>query len=63
MKTIQDVITDINRKIAGKEFLHETYSNPGVQPYPTEVMNALAQYISMNIEELKQIVSDLEDIK
>lgn len=60
---LSTIIDNLRRTIAGKEMMLDTYNNPGVLPYPPEVMAAMKMYLTNNIEELKKILVDLESIK
>ena len=56
---LQTVITNLKNTIAGKEMLLETYKNPGVDPYPKFVKEAMIQFLETNISELNRILDDL----
>ena len=57
---LQTVITNLKRTIAGKEMLLETYKNPGVNPYPKFVKEAMIDFLEVNIAELNRILADVE---
>ena len=57
---IQTVAQNLRNTIAGKEMLLATYENPGVNPYPKFVKEAMIQFLETNIDELKRILADVE---
>lgn len=60
MTTIYTVRDNLKRTIAGKEMLLATYENPGVNPYPKFVKEAMIQFLETNIDELRKILADVE---
>ena len=57
---IYTVRDNLKNTIEGKEMLLETYKNPGVNPYPNFVKEAMIQFLETNVVELKRILQDVE---
>ena len=57
---LQTVANNLRNTIAGKEMLLDTYKNPGVNPYPKFVKEAMTDFLEVNIAELKCILADVE---
>lgn len=60
---IETVITNLQRTIAGKRMLLDTYENPLVNPYPAVVKLAMISVLQTNIAELERILADLQQVK
>jgi hypothetical protein len=55
---IQTVKTNLEKTIAGKEMLLETYKNPSILTKP--IRETMAHMLEINIDELKRILQDVE---
>jgi hypothetical protein len=55
---IQTVKTNLEKTIAGKEMLLETYKNPSVLTKP--IRETMAHMLEINIDELRRILQDVE---
>ena len=60
---LQTVAENLRNTIAGKEMLLDTYKNPGVNPYPKFVKEAMIDFLEINIAELKRILTDVEQCR
>jgi hypothetical protein len=54
------VIANLKRTISGKELLLARYKKSG---HPQAIKDVTEQFLTINIDELKRILADLEEIK
>lgn len=63
---IQTVAENLQRTIAGKEMMLETYKNPSVGRHNVgsrAAMEATVAFLEINIGELRRILADIEACK
>lgn len=61
--SISEIKHNLKNSIVRKEILLATYENPDMNAYPNGVRNVMIQSLSTQIDELKDILSALEEIK